>query len=574
MTRKTVMKTPIDAGTTITTLQDVLKTVKERDALSVTRRRDLRSAVTRVASLLGDDPARIQLDLPMISAKLATVSPVAAGLTSKTFSNIKCDFVRAVRVSGLKPIQRPARTPLSPEWKKLFAGLSGRRAHIGLSRLARYASADGIEPWEIDDATIEAFITAVRDGTLHRKPNGLHRRVTLIWNEAARQSEFGLQTVEVPSFRSPAKRIEWTSLDTAFRKDVDKHLTWCGGSDVFAADARPRALAPQTIALRRNQIHAAVTALVDSGVKPTAIRSLADLVSPENFKRILRWRYETIGRQENVFNHDLARAMVQIARQWVKVNADVLAELTRLAGIVPMPVLGLTTKNKRALRQFDDPQVLHRLVSFPRRAWAEVKKSPRHDRYILAEAQVALAVGILCYMPMRPQNLAALAFDVHLFLKERPDAVSSLELPASEVKNKIPLAFDIPPRLVKMLIEYRDEIAPKVIGRKPDCLFVNVDGTRKRQSTLAHIISRYLKKREGILLSPHQFRHVSAKVMLNHSPGNFEGVRQLLGHESVDTTSGFYAGIDSRRAARHHQRLIDEILNTPPSGRQRKRGAA
>ena len=177
-------------------------------------------------------------------------------------------------------------------------------------------------------------------------------------------------------------------------------------------------------------------------------------------------------------------------------------------------------------------------------------------------------------MPIRSQNLATLAFDVHLFLKEGPGAVSSLELPASEVKNKMPMAFDIPPRLAKMLIEYRDDIAPKIIGKKPDNLFVNVDGSRKHQSTLAHLISRHLKKREGIFLSPHQFRHVSAKVMLNHSPGNFEGVRQLLGHSSVDTTSAFYAGIDSRRAARHHQRLIDEILNTPPSGRQRKRGAA
>ena len=75
-----------------------------------------------------------------------------------------------------------------------------------------------------------------------------------------------------------------------------------------------------------------------------------------------------------------------------------------------------------------------------------------------------------------------------------------------------------------MLIEYRDDIAPKIIGKKPDYLFVNVDGSRKDQSTLAHLISRHLKKREGILLSPHQFRHWTAKVMLNHSPGNFEGV--------------------------------------------------
>ena len=234
----------------------------------------------------------------------------------------------------------------------------------------------------------------------------------------------------------------------------------------------------------------------------------------------------------------------------------------------------MTSKNKDVLRQFDDPQALYRLLRFPHRLWAEVQKSPQYDSYTLAKAQVALAVAILCYIPIRSQNLATLAFDVHLFLKKGPDAVSSLELPAGEVKNKMPMAFDIPPRLAKMLIEYREAIAPKIIGRKPDSLFVNVDGTRKHQSTLAHLISRYLKKREGILLSPHQFRHVSAKVMLNHSPGNFEGVRQLLGHSSVGTTSAFYAGIDSRRAARHHQRLIDEILNTPPSGRPRKRGAA
>ena len=343
---------------------------------------------------------------------------------------------------------------------------------------------------------------------------------------------------------------------------------------MFATDARPRAMAPQTVQLRRDQIHAAVTALIEAGVPAADIASLADLVSPENFKRILLHRYEMSAGAENVFNKDLARSLIEIAYQWVKVDEPTAAELRRLAGKLPAPAPGLTRKNKDALRQFDDPQVLHRLVSFPRRAWAEVKKSPRHDRYTLAKAQVALAVAILCYMPIRSQNLAALAFDVHLFLKEGPDAVSSLELPASEVKNKMPLAFDIPPQLAKMLIEYRDDIAPKIIGRKPDCLFVNVDGSRKHQSTLAHLISRYLKKREGILLSPHQFRHVSAKVMLNRSPGNFEGVRQLLGHSSVDTTSAFYAGIDSRRAARHHQRLIDEILNTPPSGRQRKRGAA
>jgi integrase len=554
-----------------THLIQVLKAMNGCKSLPETRRRDLRSAIKGVSRLLGDDPAHIVLDLPAINAKLTTVSPAAAGLASKSFSNIRSNFMAAVKVSGLKSIQRLTKMPLSADWTKLFAELSARRAHLGLSRFARYASSNGIEPADVDDGTIEAFIATVRAETLHRKPNDLHRKVAQIWNEAAECSSGTLQSVHVPSFKRPLQRVDWSTLSESLRTDVDRYLKWCVGTDMFATDARPRAMAPRTVQLRRDQIHAAVTALIETGVPPAGVVSLADLVAPENFKRILLRRYEMSAGVENVFNRDVARSLIEIAYQWVKVDEATAGELSRLAGKLPAPAPGLTRKNKGALRQFDDPQVEHRFVSFPLRLWAEVKKSPRHDRYTLAKAQVALAVAILCYLPVRSQNLATLAFDVHLFLKEGPGAVSSLELPASEVKNKMPMAFDIPPRLAKMLIEYRNDIAPKIIGKKPDYLFINADGSRKDQSTLARLISRHLKKREGILLSPHQFRHWSAKVMLDHAPGNFEGLRQLLGHSSVGTTAAFYAGIDSRRAARHHQHLIDDILNTPPSGGKRKR---
>jgi integrase len=128
------------------------------------------------------------------------------------------------------------------------------------------------------------------------------------------------------------------------------------------------------------------------------------------------------------------------------------------------------------------------------------------------------------------------------------------------VKNRTDLAFDIPPEVAKMLIEYRDRIAPKVIGHRPDRLFVKADGTPKNQWSVAWLIRTYLKKRAGIELSSHQFRHLSAKVLLDAQPGNFETVRQLLGHKSLTTTVGAYAGIDSRRAGRHHQRLVAEAL--------------
>ena len=77
------------------------------------------------------------------------------------------------------------------------------------------------------------------------------------------------------------------------------------------------------------------------GIKPSAILSLADLVSPENFKRILRRRLKDVEGRENNFNRDLAEALVQIGREWVKLKPNELAELARLTGKMPMPKPGL-----------------------------------------------------------------------------------------------------------------------------------------------------------------------------------------------------------------------------------------
>jgi integrase len=252
----------------------------------------------------------------------------------------------------------------------------------------------------------------------------------------------------------------------------------------------------------------------------------------------------------------------------------VLAELRRLAGKVPEPALGLTPKNKRFLRQFDDPAVLQRLYGLPERLWAELKRDGKLNQRALAKAQVAIAVAILCYMPIRLQNLTALTFDVHLFLREGARATSVLELPADEVKNRTELAFDIPFHVAKMLLEYRNSIAPNIIGHRPDRLFVTIDGTPKSHATLAVLIRTYLKRYAGIAISAHQFRHLSAKTLLDAEPGSFETVRQLLGHKNLRMTVGAYAGIDSRRAARHHQRLLEEALATQKPIQQPKKRAS
>jgi integrase len=538
------------------TLADVLGAMEMSPDLSPVRIRDLRSAISRFCALVGEEPGQIALDLAQIRARLKAINPVTEAISPKSLANIRSDLFAAITASGLRPI-RPARQGLSESWQALMTRLIHKRRRIGLSRLARYASANDIAPSAINDEVIAGFMESVREGSLHRKPNELHRQTTVIWNEVAHEfSEIGLNPASVPSFRSPPRRVDWSLLPESFRQDLEACLAWCADTDPFAAHARARPLAPGTIKLRRAQIHAAVTALLESGFEPAAVTALADLVSVKNFERIVRRRLKMAEGRENTFNRAMAAALVQIAREWVKVDDATRAELNRLARKLPVPRPDLTQKNKHFLRQVDDPLVLQRLRALPAKLWSMVRRDDKPSFRTLALAQAALALEILTYLPIRMQNLISLSFGVHLFLQGGPGAISTLAIPAHEVKNKRAIEFDIPPHIVRMLIEYRDQLAPKIIGRKSEHLFVNPDGTRKHAQTLSHLIVRTVRKYAGVDLSPHQYRHLAAKIILDDSPGAFELVKQLLGHENLKTTTNAYAGIDTRRAARHHHRLL------------------
>ena len=293
---------------------------------------------------------------------------------------------------------------------------------------------------------------------------------------------------------------------------------------------------------------------------PSGCRSVPRLVRGHRRIRSRCSAAAAVSAHDQAAPRPVAEVLAQIAREWVKADSSLIAKLTMLAGKVPMVASGLSDKNKRFLRQFDDPAALVRLVNLPKVLWPEVKRDATSNFRTLAKAQAALAPAILTYMPLRLQNLSALTFGTHLFLREEPGAISTVEIPTHETKNETELGFDIPPSVARILFEYRNRIAPKVIGHRPERLFVNANGTPKNQKTVARLISSYLHKRTGIVLTPHQFRHLSAKVMLDAEPGSFESVKQLLGHKNLRTTAAFYTGIDSRRAARHHQRLIDETL--------------
>jgi integrase len=84
-------------------------------------------------------------------------------------------------------------------------------------------------------------------------------------------------------------------------------------------------------------------------------------------------------------------------------------------------------------------------------------------------------------------------------------------------------------------------------------------GKPKAIATIRVGVERTVRRRLGIHMTPHQFRHFAAKLHLEANPGAYELIRQLLGHKSLRTTTRFYAGPDTRRAGRAHAELITRL---------------
>jgi integrase len=525
-----------------------------------------------MATFLGDEPSAIELNFPAIAEKLATIVPVAATVSRKTFQNIRSNFIYAVQASGLMPVQRWAKkAPLLPEWLRVLEVLPDKRSRIVFSRLGRYASGRGLGPQAVDDEFIDEFMNYVRQGSLYANQNPMHRLATITWNKVARgQPALDLKLLSVPSFRRASPRLKPGELSEQFRADLEAYLGWCAQADIMDEHARDRALAPASVQNVRNLMIYAVSALIKSGIDAKCVNGLADLVSPDSFRRIARWRHQNCAHQSSATFY-VAYSLVQAAQDWVKVDPSSLAELKRLLKRLPRPEAAMSARNKARLRQFDDALIKQNFLSLPERLWREVQREQHPTWRTLDLAQCAIAIGLLTYIPLRRKTLCALEFGRHVHLRENPGSMSTIEIAEEELKAGDDLAFDIPSDIARMLLQYRNVIAPKVIGRRPTHVFVNARGRPKRLLKVSMMIKRCLWRHTGIDLHVHGFRHLHGKLVLDKEPGAYETVRQVLGHKNLETTRRFYTGIDSRRAARHHQNLIDKLRgNGRPMPRSRR----
>ena len=333
----------------------------------------------------------------------------------------------------------------------------------------------------MDDTVVQRFLTWLEAKTLHPKPRDLVRRIPNVWNEASTKFDFWPTTkLTTLSFKAPPKHLKWSELSPSFQQDADAYLALRANPDLF--DERPEApkrpLAATTLRQQREHLRLAASILAQDGEE---IASLADLVRPESFKKVLRYYHNQANRRAQRLRHRHGQdpdpsCAIPHGRNIARKSS----ELKRLAGNLPALPFDLTAKNKTLLRQLESDRLRAKLYFLPEQLMGEVAKDLESGRVRFVEAQVAIAIDILLALPLRPQNLSSLSWHHHFSEPNGPRSQLLIHIAARETKTKRQdIVSEVPDEVARRLRWYRRHILPRLGADVNGHLFVTEKGTRK-----------------------------------------------------------------------------------------------
>ena len=180
-------------------------------------------------------------------------------------------------------------------------------------------------------------------------------------------------------------------------------------------------------------------------------------------------------------------------------------------------------------------------------------------------AQLAVAIAILTFAPIRLSNLVGIELGKNLIKPGGLNTPYWLVFPHYDVKNRVDLNFQFDQFLTDLIDEYVHEFRPALLrGANTSWLFPGESGEPKTSNTFGTQITQRIQKAVGLRITVHQFRHAAAAIYLKHRPGDYETVRRLLGHRSIQTTIHFYCGLQTTQATEEFGKIIREQMKFDP----------
>jgi integrase len=221
----------------------------------------------------------------------------------------------------------------------------------------------------------------------------------------------------------------------------------------------------------------------------------------------------------------------------------------------------LTGKNLALIRQVLTEGIWSKVVSLPNALMRQARADQTHAPVKAAvTAQLAVAIAILSFAPVRLANLVSIELGKNLIKPGGPDSFW-LVFPHYDVKNRVNLEFTFGEDLTQLIDEYIHEFRPTLVrGSNASWLFPGVAGDAKTANMFSTQITERIQKATGVRVTVHQFRHACAAIYLKHRPGEYETVKRLLGHRNIQTTINFYCGLETTQANEAFGKIIREHI--------------
>jgi len=597
----------------------VIATIEASRTLSATTQRDLKSAINRVVGKwLGADLSDTPADPAWLRQHTFGWTAAQFGVTDATLQVVFSQVKRALRIAGVTR-KRSSRTPLTPAWQNLRVALdehwSGNHATesetnrnwlaVRLLPFMRWCSARGIPPKEVDDAILEDFMAEIASSALRGDIKTKDRRLRAAWNRAlqtvpgwppaavsSRQASSASAVVVFPESTFRASFIE--EIDTyAVQRGFlhrDPRETTEGGTflerlrrshrtlryrlvTTTGEQVRQRRLKPlseRSLYWHRRVLLMAATGLVQSGVKEiAAIRSIADVASAEGVACLLDQLSARAvrGTDESAYAVNLVKTLCSIiARCELPLPVEEFAAIGEILGELRDALARregqITAKNRARIAQFDDPDAFALLVSVSEWEFERLERERGRTGVVTSamarRAEAAIGNLLLCSLPVRRGTLASTNWERNFRKPTRRGGNATLVYHPEQTKTKRPLQVVLDAWKWSLVALYYAHYRPILAGTE-DTTFLFPGRTRgghKTAGKLAEAVSRFVKRRAGVIMNLHLYRHLLGAKLLEET-NDIRLVEELLGHVPGSAATQRYVELKTKWAAAHLDGITD-----------------
>ena len=542
---------------------DALRAIEAAIDLDENTKRYWATSLRQLAGYIGLARETIPARIAAIGGLVRKLHPERLGVNSKTFANHRANAKAALRWFNRQTAGSARSAPIAENLRVLWNLIGDRYAKDMLSPFFRYLTGLNVSAEAVTDAHVAAYAQYRRDGGFSMFKLHKERQLVRHWNDC-RGSVPGWPEVTLtePARLKSHEGPAWENFPEKLREDIDGYCARLSKPRDDKNGRLLKACASSTMDLRKRVLIATVRMADSIGIPVTELQSLSDLLRPDRAEAIIDAYWKRDGKIPSLYTIDLGAKFFSIARTETELTPEELGKLDQMRRILERHRSGgLTPKNRAVVRDVLLSGQWAKVVQLPGLLMTQADASRKTSPVTSAvAAQLAIAIRILVVAPVRMENLSEIEIGTHLV---RPGGLGEgyfLTFERYDVKNNIALNFELDDLTSELIDRYIMNHRPALMrGRNHNCLFPGIAGDRKGSDTFGLQISKKLWDCLGIELTPHQFRHCAAALLLQRYPGNYELVRQVLGHKSIRTTMNFYVGLEPIGSTRLFGAIVTEL---------------